>query len=64
MPPALVERINAEVRRGMQTSAAKALLRAENMETTDLDAAAFTRYVAAEIERWGPAVRSLEKAPR
>ena len=64
MPPALVERINAEVRRGMQSPTIKAQLKAESMETLDLDAAAFTRYVATEIERWGPAIRSLEKAPR
>lgn len=64
MPPALVEKINAEARRGMQSPAAKAQLRAENMETADYDAAVFTRYVAAEIERWTPAVRSLEKAPK
>ena len=64
MAPALVERINAEVRRGMQTPAARQLLRMENMETMDLDAPAFTRFVAAEIERWAPAVRSIEKAPR
>ena len=64
MPPALVDKINAEVRRGMHSPAAKVQLRAENMETADYDAAAFTRYVAAEIERWTPAVRSLEKAPK
>ena len=64
MPPALVEKINAEVRRGMHSPAVKAQLRVENMETADYDAPAFTRYVAAEIDRWTPAVRSLEKAPK
>ena len=62
MPAALVEKINAEVRRGMQTPAVKAQMQAESMETLDLDPAAFTRYVAGEIERWTPAVRSVEKA--
>ena len=62
MPAALVEKINAEVRRGMQTAAAKAQMQAESMETLDLDPAAFTRYVAGEIERWTPAVRPVEKA--
>ncbi len=61
MPPALVEKINAEVRRGMQTAAAKAQMQAESMETLDLDAAAFTRYVQQEIDRWTPAVKSVEK---
>ena len=64
MPAALVERINAEVRCGMQSPTIKAQLKAESMETLDLDVAAFTRYVATEIERWGPAIRSLDKAPR
>ena len=63
MNPALVERINTEVRRALQSQAAKAQMAAESMETIDMDAAAFTRFVAAEIERWGPAVRSLKKAP-
>jgi tripartite-type tricarboxylate transporter receptor subunit TctC len=61
MPPALVEKINAEVRRGMHTPAIKAVLQAESMETMDLDPAGFTRYVQAEIDRWTPAVKSVEK---
>lgn len=64
MPPSLVERINAEVRSGMRTPAARALLAAESMETADYDAPTFTRYVASEIDRWTPAVRSLKSAPR
>jgi tripartite-type tricarboxylate transporter receptor subunit TctC len=64
MPAALVERINAEVRRGMHTATAKALLAAESMETADYDAPTFTRYVASEIERWTPAVRSLKSTSR
>ncbi|MDO8437835.1 MAG: hypothetical protein Q7S69_06750, partial [Nitrosomonadaceae bacterium] len=63
-PAALVERINAEVRRGMNTAAAKALLAAESMETADYDAPTFTRYVASEIKRWTPAVHSLKSTPR
>ncbi|MEO7853638.1 MAG: tripartite tricarboxylate transporter substrate binding protein [Rubrivivax sp.] len=59
LPAALVDRINAEVRRGLQTPAIRNQLAAESMETIDLDAAAFTRYVAAEITRWTPAVRSV-----
>ena len=61
MAPALVEKINAEVRRGMHTAAVKAVLQAESMETIDLDPAAFTRYVQSEIDRWTPAVKSVEK---
>lgn len=64
MPQALVERLNLEVRRGLQTPALKALLAAESMETADLDAAEFTRFVASEITRWTPPVRSLSGAPK
>ena len=64
MPAALVERINAEVRRGMNTAAGKALLAAESMETADYDSPTFTRYAASEIERWTPAVRSLKSSSR
>ena len=59
LPAALVDRINAEVRRGLQTPAIRSQLAAESMETIDLDAPAFTRFVAAEITRWTPAVRSV-----
>ncbi|MEO5845680.1 MAG: tripartite tricarboxylate transporter substrate binding protein [Caldimonas sp.] len=62
MAPALVDRINAEVRRALKTPAVKAQLAAESMVTADYDAAGFTRYVAAEIERWSPAARSVQKA--
>ncbi|MDQ6680853.1 MAG: tripartite tricarboxylate transporter substrate binding protein [Pseudomonadota bacterium] len=64
MPSALVDKINAEVRRGMKTPAITAQLKLESMETADMDAAAFTRFVAAEIERWGPAARSVTKAAK
>lgn len=62
MPAALVDKINAEVRQGLQTPAIRKQLAAESMETIDYDAAAFTRFVAAEIARWTPAVRSLGPA--
>lgn len=59
LPAAVAERLNAEVRRGLQSQAVRAAMAAESMETSDLDAASFTRFVAAEIARWAPAVRSL-----
>jgi len=64
LPPAIVERLNADIRAGLQTPAVRAAMAAESMETSDLDAAAFTRFVGAEIARWTPAVRSLGPAPR
>ena len=59
MPRDVVDKLNAEIRRGMQTPAVAKALVAESMESMDLDAAAFTKYVAAEIARWTPAVKSL-----
>jgi tripartite-type tricarboxylate transporter receptor subunit TctC len=59
MPQAIVDKINTEVRRGLQAPAIKKQMAAESMVPGDLDAAGFTRYVAAEIERWGPAARAL-----
>ncbi|GAB3501462.1 tripartite tricarboxylate transporter substrate binding protein [Curvibacter fontanus] len=61
MPPALVARINEEVRRGLQAEAAQKQLAFESMETQDWDAATFTRYVAGEIERWTPLAQSIKK---
>jgi tripartite-type tricarboxylate transporter receptor subunit TctC len=66
MPPELVDRLNAEVRRGLTTPAAKALFALESMETIDYDAPAFTRYFKSEIEHWtGPAkALSLDKSTK
>ena len=64
MPAAIVDRLNAEVRRGQQTPAMKAAMAIENMETVDYDAAGFTRFVAAEIARWTPAIKSLTPTPK
>ncbi len=59
MPKDVVDKLNAEVRRGLQTQALRSALAAESMETMDLDAAAFTQYVSSEITRWTPAIKSL-----
>jgi tripartite-type tricarboxylate transporter receptor subunit TctC len=61
MPPAIVNKINAEVRRGLKTPEIQKQLKMESMVTEDYDAPAFTRYVAQEIERWTPMVRAVEK---
>jgi tripartite-type tricarboxylate transporter receptor subunit TctC len=60
MPPAIVERLNTEIRKGLQSAALAKTLSAESMETLDLDSAAFTKYVASEIARWTPAVQALK----
>jgi tripartite-type tricarboxylate transporter receptor subunit TctC len=61
MPPAIVNKINAEVRRGLKTPEVRKRLDFESMISADYDAAAFTRYVAAEIERWTPMIKSISK---
>lgn len=58
IPPAVVERLNAEVRRGLQATSIRAQLQQESMVTADLDPAAFRRFVAAEIERWSGAAKT------
>lgn len=62
MPPAVVDKINAEVRRGLQTPAIRKQMAMESMVAYDYDAATFARFVATEIERWTPVVRSVSKA--
>jgi tripartite-type tricarboxylate transporter receptor subunit TctC len=62
MPKDVVDKLNAEIRRGLQTPTLRTALSNESMETLDLDAAAFTQYVASEIVRWTPAVKSLSGA--
>ena len=64
LPIAIVERLNLETRRAMHSPAAQQLLANESMETMDLDAPAFRRYVASEIARWTPAVLSLRAPPK
>lgn len=59
MAPALVEKINTEVRRGMKSDAVRKLMAQEGIESQDWDAPTFTRYVQSEIDRWTPLVQSL-----
>ena len=61
MPAGLVDKINAEVRRGLKSPALQRQLALESIESKDWDAATFTRFVRSEIDRWQPLVRSLEK---
>lgn len=59
MPSAIVEKLNETVRRGLQTPELQRQLAIESMETMDLDAPAFAKYLTDEIGRWGPAVKSI-----
>lgn len=54
----ITNRLNAEVRRILQSAEVRERLRPEGIEAGDLDAPAFTAFVAAELKRWGPVVRA------
>ncbi|HZM35163.1 MAG TPA: tripartite tricarboxylate transporter substrate binding protein [Burkholderiales bacterium] len=58
MPADLVERINAEVRRGLDAPDARARLKPEAIEPGRLSAKEFGEFVAAEAQRWAPVVRA------
>jgi len=58
MPPEIVNRLNAEVRRALQLPDVRERLRPEGIEPGDLDPQQFTAFVAAELKRWAPVVRA------
>ena len=60
MPKGIVNSLNAEIRKGLQTPAIRTQMLAEDMETQDLDPDAFNAFFRSEIERWSPLVRSLQ----
>jgi tripartite-type tricarboxylate transporter receptor subunit TctC len=60
MPPALVERINAQVRKTMHSKQGQEQLAKASMETFDWDATKFTQYVGDEIKRWTPMVQAIK----
>jgi tripartite-type tricarboxylate transporter receptor subunit TctC len=61
MPKSIVDKINAEVRRGLQTPLVKQQLALESIESDDFDAATFTRFVKSEIDRWAPLAKAVSK---
>jgi tripartite-type tricarboxylate transporter receptor subunit TctC len=58
MPPEVVDRLNAEVRRSLHLPDVSERLRPEGIEPGDLDPQQFTAFVAAELKRWAPVVRA------
>lgn len=57
-PVEIVNRINADVRRILNLPEVRERLRPEGIESNQLDASAFTEFVAAEVQRWRPLVRA------
>lgn len=59
MPVAIVEKINAEVRRGLQTPALRAQLSTESMVTADYTPEALRRFIVGELDRWVTPARAV-----
>ena len=60
MPRPLVARLNQEIRLALGEADVRERLRPEGVEPNDLDADAFTAFVRAEIERWGPLAKGSQ----
>jgi len=58
LPPEIVNRLNAEVRRALETPDLRQRMRHEGIAPNNLDAKQFTAFVAEELNRWGPIVRA------
>jgi tripartite-type tricarboxylate transporter receptor subunit TctC len=60
MAPGVVAAINLETRKALATQRFRERVAAEGLEPNDLDAAAFTQFVRAELERWTPLARAAQ----
>jgi tripartite-type tricarboxylate transporter receptor subunit TctC len=58
MPPEVVSRLNSEVRRILQLPDVRGRLRGDGIEPNQLDAKAFTEFMASEVKRWSAVVRA------
>jgi tripartite-type tricarboxylate transporter receptor subunit TctC len=58
MPADIVERLNAEVRRGLGAADAQQRLKREAIEPGRLSPQEFTQFVEAEVKRWAPVVKA------
>lgn len=58
LPPEVVSRLNGEVQRILQLPDVQARLRPDGILPNQLDAKAFSAFMAAEVKRWGPIVRA------
>jgi tripartite-type tricarboxylate transporter receptor subunit TctC len=60
LPPPAAARLNAEVRAVLGLTEVRERLQPEGIEPNDLDPAAFTGFVRAEIARWGPLAKAAK----
>src|SRR3954466_14530676 len=58
LPDDIVQKLNAEIRRAMETTEVRDRLKNDGITPNRLDAKEFTAYVADELRRWGPIVRN------
>ena len=62
MPANVVTILNLEVRRALHSARSRERLQGDGIEANDLDAAAFTQFVRAEVERWTPLAKAAHTA--
>jgi tripartite-type tricarboxylate transporter receptor subunit TctC len=55
-----VSKLNAEVRDILKLPDVRQRLQGDGVEPNDLDAAAFTDFVRAEIARWTPLAKAMK----
>jgi tripartite-type tricarboxylate transporter receptor subunit TctC len=60
LPPAIVTRVNQEVRRYLGTAPVKQIFMRDALMSMDADSAALNRFIAGEIKRWSAIYRQLE----
>ena len=58
LPPEIVTRLNAEVRRALELPEIRERVRHEGIVPNRMDAPEFTAFMTDELRRWGPIVRS------
>ena len=63
LPPEVVNRLNGEVRRILQLPDVQARLRPDGILPNQLDAKAFSAFLVAEVNRWGPIVQASGARP-
>src|SRR3954466_1139392 len=57
LPDEIVQKLNAEIRRALETTEVRDRLKNDGITPNRLDAKEFTAFVADELRRWGPIVR-------
>ncbi|MEO7405240.1 MAG: tripartite tricarboxylate transporter substrate binding protein [Burkholderiales bacterium] len=60
MDPALVAKLNTEVRKALRTPRVMERLALDGAEPNDMDAGAFTQFVAGELARWTAVSKKLK----